>query len=83
MTRGDLDKFEVIGLVSRFEESVRLLEKKMKFHFLNRCIPKLNQIQGKYKARPHKDTLSYIRELNYLDMELYEEAVRRFESDQS
>lgn len=82
MTAGNLDRFEVVGLVSRFEESIRLLEKKMKFHF-NYHIPKLNQIQRKYKARPHKSTLQYIRELNYLDMELYEEAVRRFESDQS
>ncbi len=78
MTGGDLSKFEVVGLMEEFEVSIRLLEKVMNFKF------KTNIMSANwfpYKIRVSKKTLQYIREINYLDIQLYEEAKERFEND--
>lgn len=78
MTGGDLNRFEVVGLLEEFEASIKLLERVMNFKFK---VPAVNANWFPYKKRVSKKTLAYIREINYLDMQLYEQAKERFEND--
>ena len=78
MTEGDLSRFEVVGLMEEFKVSIKLLEKVMNFKF------KTNIMSANwfpYKVRMSKKVLQHIREINYLDMQLYEQAKERFEDD--
>ena len=78
MTGGDLSRFEVVGLLEEFDASVRLLEKVMNFEFK---VKSTSTNWFPYKIRMSKKTLQHIREINYLDVQLYEQAKERFEDD--
>jgi len=78
MTGGDLNRFEVVGLLEEFEVSLRLLEKVMNFEFK---VPMIKANWFPYKRRMSGRTISYIKDINYLDIQLYEKAKERLEND--
>jgi LPS sulfotransferase NodH len=69
-----------IGILERYGESLQLFEKVTKKRIANRIIPKKNQT-GKFASEGIDEKIrNYIRERNFLDQELYEYALRLFET---
>ena len=78
MTGGDLSKFRFVGITEDFGKSIRLMEAMMNFKFKT---PMMVTNWFPYKKSVALRTRNWVKKVNYLDVQLYEEAKERFKND--